>query len=62
MCLKFPNNKCWCGAKFHLLVNYIVSIQFTDNHQNYISAYRYVTKENTVLFTLNFIQRILLKP
>ena len=46
MCVKFSNNKRWHGAKFHLLANYNISVHFGDSHQNYISAYRYVTKED----------------
>ena len=47
MCVKFSNNKHWYGAKRHLLVNYNISIHFCDSQQNYTSAYRYVTEEDT---------------
>ena len=50
MCVKFSNNKRWYGAKLHLLANYNISVHFSDSHQNYIYAYRYVTKEDTELF------------
>ena len=50
MCVKFSNNKCWYGAKLHLLANYNISVHFSDSHQNYISAYIYVTKEDTEVF------------
>ena len=49
MC-KFSNNKSWYAAKRHLSVNYNISVHFSDSHQNYISAYRYVTKEDTEVF------------
>ena len=50
MCVKFSNIKRWYGAKLHLLANYNISVHFSENHQNYISAYRYVTKEDTDVF------------
>ena len=50
MCVKFSNNKRWYGAKLHLLANYNISVHFSDSHQNYMSAYRYVTKEDTEVF------------
>ena len=46
MCVKFSNNKRWNGAKLHLLTNYNISVHFIDSRQNYISACRYVTKED----------------
>ena len=46
MCVKFNNNKRWNGAKRHLLANYGISVHFSDSHQNYLSAYRYVTKQD----------------
>ena len=50
MCVKFSNNKRWYGAKLHLLANYNISVHFSNSRQNYISAYRYVTKEDTQVF------------
>ena len=50
MCVKFSNNKRWYGAKLHPLANFNISVYFSDSHQNYISAYRYVTKEDTEVF------------
>ena len=50
MCVKLLNNKRWFGAKGHFLVNYNIIVHFSDSHQNYISAYRYVTKEGTEVF------------
>ena len=50
MCVKFSNNICWYGAKLHLLSNNNKSIHFSYSHQNYLSAYRYVTKEDTEIF------------
>ena len=50
MCVKFSNNKHWYGAKLHLLASHNISVHFSDSHQNYISAYRYVTKEDTEVF------------
>ena len=60
ICVKFSNNKGWYGVKRHLLANYNISVHFSDSHQNYMSAYRYVTKEDTEVFhspgTLTLIQ------
>ena len=50
MCVKFSNNKRWYGAKLHLLANYNISVYFSDSHQSYISAYRYMSKEDTEVF------------
>ena len=50
MCVKFSNNKRWYGAKCHFLANYNISVHFSDSHQNYMSAYRYMTKEETEVF------------
>ena len=48
--VKFSNSKRWYGAKVHLLVNWNISVHFNDSYQNYIFAYRYVTKEDTEVF------------
>ena len=63
MFVKFSNNKRWYGAKCHVLASCNISVHFNDNHQNYISAYRYMTNEDTdvVLVTLIFIRQDLLK-
>ena len=50
MRVKFSNNKRRYGAKLYLLANYNISVHFSDSHQNYISTYRYLTKEDTEVF------------
>ena len=50
MFVKFSNNKRCYGVKRHLLAHYNISVQFIDSYQNYIAAYRYVTKEHTEVF------------
>ena len=49
MCVKF-SNEGWYGVKLHLLANHNINAHFSDSHQNYISTYRYVTKEDTEVF------------
>ena len=50
ICVKFSNNTHLYGAKCHLLANYNISVHFSESHQNYISAYKYVRKEDTEVF------------
>ena len=42
--------KRWYGAKLHLLANYNISVYFSDSHQSFISAYRYMSKKDTEVF------------
>lgn len=46
MCIKFDGNIRWLSAKHYLLGKNKISVHFSDNHQNYISAYRYVCKSD----------------
>ena len=50
MCVKLSNKKRWYGAKLYLLASYNINVHFSDSHQNYISAYRYVKNEDTEVF------------
>lgn len=47
MCIKFSDNKRWLPSKKYLLQTYGISVHFSDRQlANYISAYRYITKED----------------
>ena len=46
MALKFNMNKRWLSAKKSLVERHGISAHFSDNHNNYYSAYRYATKSN----------------
>ena len=46
MCIKFDRNQRWRCSKQHLLAAHKVSVHFSENHSNYIAAYRYVCKSD----------------
>ena len=46
MCLKFDRLQRWISSKRRLLDNGM-SVHFSDEHNNYYSAWRYVTKEDS---------------
>ena len=47
MAILFSGNKRWLSAKKFLMERYGISVHFSDEeHYNYYSAYRYVTKED----------------
>ena len=43
-CIKLSGPKRWSSVKNSLLNNHGVSVHFSDQHDSYYSAYRYVTK------------------
>ena len=45
-CLKLTGIKKWLGVKKDIQKQQGVVVNFSDKHNNYISAYRYVTKED----------------
>ena len=46
MWIKFDHNQRWRCSEQHLLAAHKVSVRFSENHANYIAAYRYVCKSN----------------
>lgn len=46
MCLKMSNNKRWLGAARYLREVFKINVHFSDSHHNYMSAYRYVLKDD----------------
>ena len=44
--IKLSGPKRWLAAKNYLLNNFGVSVHFSDDHDNYYQAYRYVTKSD----------------
>ena len=44
MAVKFDGNRRWKTAKNFLLDNYDISVHFSEEHDNYFSAYCYATK------------------
>ena len=50
VCIKLSGPKRWLSAKNFLLNNYETSVHFSNEHDNYYQAYRYVTKSDTSVF------------
>ena len=50
VCLKLSGPKRWVNAKNWLMNTYSISVHFQDEHNFYIAAYRYVTKEDTKVY------------
>lgn len=48
--IKLDGNKRWLGSKNFLLNTHGISVHFSDGHNNYYDAYKYVTKEDTEAF------------
>ena len=46
MCIKFDRNQRWCQSREYLLKANKINVHFSENHANYIAAYRYVCKTN----------------
>ena len=45
MCIKFDRNQRWCQSREYLKSKN-VNVHFSENHANYIAAYRYVCKSD----------------
>ena len=50
LALKLSGNKRWNRSKAPLMDEYSISVHFSSRHENYYSAYRYVTKFDKVAF------------
>lgn len=48
--IKLTGPKRWLGAKQHIMDNHGVVVHFSDEHDSYFSAYRYVCKEDDDVF------------
>ena len=46
MCIKFDHNQRWGSSKQYLLAAHKVSVHFSENHINYMAAYRYICKSD----------------
>ena len=47
VCVKLTGPKRWFSVKKFLMTNHNVTVHFSDNHDNYYSAYKYVTKSDS---------------
>ena len=45
--IKLSGPKRWIGAKNYLQDNFSIVVNFSDNHDSYYSAYKYISKEDT---------------
>jgi hypothetical protein len=50
LCLKLSGPKRWKRVKEKLTDNHGVVVNFSDGHDNYYTAYRYVTKQDTQVY------------
>ena len=46
MCIKLSDNKRWLSAASYLRNAFGINVHFSNKHYNYLSAYRYVMKED----------------
>ena len=45
-CLKLSGVKKWLSVKNHIMQTHVITLNFSDKHNNYISAYNYVIKQD----------------
>ena len=46
MSIKFDGNRRWLKSKEYLMKHYGVTLHFSENHNDYYTAYKYVTKND----------------
>ena len=49
-CLKLSGVKKWLSIKNRLFSKYNINVNFSDSHNHYISAYRYICKEDSEVY------------
>jgi hypothetical protein len=53
LCVKLSRPKRWKLVKEKMMHNHGVVVHFSDQHNNYHSAYKYVTKKDTDVFSMS---------
>ena len=49
--LKWVVQKRWLGIKSHLYTMHEISVNFTDKHNNYNAAFKYISKRDENVYT-----------